>query len=66
MKPGNTILIIPSIALSNIRLDDLVGLGATIVEVCTKGDVVIGCWADIHHEYLGETEWFIPYNSIGI
>lgn len=66
MKPGNSILIIPSIALSEMRLDDLVGVQATIVEMRTKGDNIIGCWVAIRHKYLGETEWFIPYSSIGI
>lgn len=65
MKPGKTILIIPSIALSEMRLDDLVGRSATIVEVCMKNDIIRGCWVDIHSAYLGETEWYIPYNSIG-
>ena len=66
MKPGHTICIIPSFALSEMRLDDLVGSTAIIVEVCVKDDRIIGCWVEIQSQYLGETEWFIPYNSIGI
>ncbi len=66
MKLGDKILILPSIALIDMRLDALVGLTATIVDINGTFDKVYGCWVELPGEYLGEKEWYIPYNSIGI
>lgn len=66
MKPGDTIIILPSIALTNLRLDTLVGQTATITEVNVNTDIIKGCWVQLPGFYLGEREWYIPYNSIGI
>lgn len=66
MKPGDTIYIIPSLALTNLRLDALVGITATIVEVRGQSNNIKGCWVELPIEYCGEREWYIPYNSIGI
>lgn len=66
MKPGDTIIILPSIALTNLRLDALIGQTATITEVNVNADIIKGCWVQLPGFYLGEREWYIPYNSIGI
>lgn len=66
MKPGEYILIIPSIALNELKLEELVGLTARIVEVNGDYDNIRGCWVELPIKYLGEREWYIPYNSIGI
>jgi hypothetical protein len=66
MKAGDTILILPSISLKNMKLEALVGLHATIIEVNGSFDNIKGCWVELPEEYLGEREWYIPYYSIGI
>lgn len=66
MKPGDKIHILPSFALSELKLEALIGLTATIVEVNGAFDGVKGCWVMLSGKYLGEREWYIPYNSIGI
>jgi len=66
MKPGDKIIILPSFTLSEMRLDSLVGLTATIVEVNETFGYIKGCWIELPGKYLGEREWYIPYNSIGI
>lgn len=64
MNTGQKITIIPSFALQELRLDDLVGREAILVEE----DLLpkhLGWWvALIGEEYLGEREWFIPLSSI--
>lgn len=64
MKTGDKITIIPSIALEELRLKDLAGQHATLVEE----DLLpkhIGWWVSLDEgEYLGEREWFIPLSSI--
>lgn len=49
-----------------MRLEPLVGLTATIVEVNEISGNIRGCWAKLLGKYLEEREWYIPYNSIGI
>lgn len=66
MKPGDEILILPSQSLMEIKLDALVGLSGIIVEVKGSFDHIQGCWVRLPGKYLGEREWYIPYNSIGI
>lgn len=66
MKQGDRIIVLPSIALSKLRLEELIGLTATISEVNGTFDNIKGCWVALPREYLGEKEWYIPYNSIGI
>ncbi len=66
MKPGDKILILPSIALTNLKLDVLAGLTATIVEINGSCNHIKGCWVKLPVAYLGEYEWYIPYNSMGI
>lgn len=66
MKRGDTIIILPSVALSSLRLEALVGQTATIVEVNVRSDNIKGCWVELPGLFLGEREWYIPYNSIGI
>lgn len=66
MKIGDKIRILPSFALSELKLEALIGLTATIVEVNGNFDCFRGCWVTLPGKYLGEREWYIPYNSIGI
>lgn len=66
MKSGDKILILPSQSLIDLRLEALAGLSATIVEVNGTFDHIKGCWVTLPVTYLGEREWYIPYNSIGI
>lgn len=65
MKPGDKIRILPSFALCELKLEALVGLTATIVEINGTFDNIKGCWVMLSRNYLGEREWYIPYNSIG-
>ena len=64
MKPGETILILPSYTLSALKLEALVGVVATVVEVNGTFNNIKGCWIELPTPYLGEKEWYIPYNSI--
>lgn len=66
MKPGGTIIILPSQSLIELRLETLVGVSAIIAEVNGTFDNIKGCWVTLPGLYLGEREWYIPYNSIGI
>lgn len=66
MKPGDAIIILPSQSLIGLRLEALVGHSAIIVEVNGSFDNIKGCWVTLPGPYLGECEWYIPYNSIGI
>lgn len=64
MNTGQKITIIPSFALQELRLDDLVGREAILVEEDLLPKY-LGWWvALIGEEYLGEREWFIPLSSI--
>ena len=65
MNIGDTILILPSYALNDMRLGELAGLTASVVEVVRHADRIHGCWVKLPGRYLGEEEWFIPYNSRG-
>ena len=64
MKPNQKITIIPSFVLQELRLNDLIGREAVLVEE----DLLpkhLGWWvALIGEEYMGEREWFIPLSSI--
>lgn len=66
MKPGDRIIILPSQSLIELKLEALVGYSATIIEVNGPFDHIKGCWVKLPEKYLGEREWYIPYNSIGI
>lgn len=59
------IVIIPSFALHEMKLDDLVGRRANVVEILKSHDGTIrGCWASLIGEpYMEQKEWFIPYGS---
>lgn len=65
MKLGETIRIIPSTSLSKLKLDDLIGQDAIVVEINGTFNNIKGCWVKLSGTYLGEEEWYIPYNSIG-
>ena len=59
------IVIIPSFALHEMKLDDLVGRRANVVEILkSHDDTIRGCWASLIGEpYMEQKEWFIPYSS---
>lgn len=65
MKYGQKIHIIPSVALAEMRLQELVGKEATVIEVVKNPDGTIrGCWAELNgFRYEGEQEWFISSSS---
>lgn len=65
MKIGDIVLILPSVALEDEGLSALIGQKAVIVEINGSFENIKGCWVELHDEYLGEREWYIPYNSIG-
>lgn len=62
MKNGQTVSIIHSIALSEMKLDDLVGRTATVVEIAyNKNNTIRGCWVELDGEpFHDEIEWYIP------
>lgn len=64
MKPGDTILILPSHALNNMHMEGLAGKEAKIIEVVSTGERIHGCWVKLPKAFMEEDEWFIPYNSI--
>ena len=64
---GDTILILPSYTLKVMHLEKLAGMKAMVVSVVRHNeDQIQGCWVKLPCAYLGEEEWFIPYNSIGV
>jgi hypothetical protein len=66
MKEKDTVNIIPSITLTDIKLDALAGRKGIIEEICRDEDNKIhGCWLTLIGEpYLEHQEWYIPYESI--
>lgn len=67
MKIGESISILRSVALERLRLNDLAGRTATIIEINKGVDgSVHGCWVELDGEpYETEKEWYIPQSSIG-
>ena len=65
MQYGQKIKIIPSVALQEMRLQELVGKEATVIEVVKNSDNTIrGCWVELNgFRYQGEQEWFLPFRS---
>lgn len=66
MKNGDIITIIPSAALSEMRMEELVNRKAIINEIhCSNSNQIKGCWVTlIGAPFRGEQEWYIPYISI--
>lgn len=63
------VTILPSVALSEMRLEELAGRQGNIVE--SKYDpatgAILGAWVKLDGEpYLQEQEWYIPISSLGI
>jgi hypothetical protein len=65
MKEGDTILIMPSCALEEMHMEQLVGTRTTITNVVTNNDTIRGCWVRLPRPFLNEEEWYIPYISMG-
>lgn len=65
MDIKDKVTIIPSVTLTETKLDDLIGREGTIVELCYRKDgTVRGAWVSLIGEpYQGEQEWYIPSNS---
>ena len=63
MKPGESILILPSVALQEMKMEQLAGMKAQVIEIVESNNVIKGCWVKLPVPYLGGYEWFIPYNS---
>lgn len=55
-----TIQIIPSVELQQLRLTELVGHTAVISEPIGPK----GCWVMLHEPCLGHSDWFIPASSL--
>lgn len=66
MKLGDRVTILPSQDLILLRLRTLAGLTAKVVEINGTFDHIHGCWVELPREFLGEKEWYIPYNSLGV
>ena len=66
MKATELVTIVPSTTLHEVKLDDLIGRQGKIVELIYGKDGTIGgAWVLLSGEpYLGESEWFIPINSL--
>lgn len=65
MKPGDTILILPSCALTDLHIDKLAGMMAVVSEIIEHDNKIHGCWVTLSVKFMGEYEWYIPYSSIG-
>lgn len=65
MKEGDTILIMPSCALKEMHMEQLVGIRAIITNVVKNNDTIRGCWVKLPRPFLNEEEWYIPYISMG-
>jgi len=65
MKTNDKITIIPSIALSEMRMDRLVGRRGKVTKIIYKKDRrVYGCWVLLDGApFLDNHEWFIPFDS---
>ena len=65
MNINDKVTIIPSVTLTEARLEELIGREGTIVELCYRADGSIrGAWISLTGEpYQEEQEWFIPSNS---
>ena len=67
MKLGESITILRSVALEQLRLNELAGRTAVVIEINKRVDgSVHGCWVELDGEpYNNEQEWYIPQSSIG-
>jgi hypothetical protein len=65
-KPPKVVTIIPSVTISECRLEELIGRQGEVLEArYTDTGAVKGYWLSLIGEpFLGEQEWYIPYNSI--
>lgn len=65
MKNGQRIHIIPSVALTEMKLEGLIGRSAKVSEILERPDGSIrGCWAVLEGSpYEGEQEWYLPFSS---
>lgn len=60
MKIGDIVNIVCSPALIDLKLTALCGQRCVIVEKRKHG-----CWVELEcNSYMGEKEWFIPYDSL--
>lgn len=65
IKEGDVIQVKPSEPLSLMRLDMLAGREAVVTQDLTSiARLNRGYMVELDKPYLGETEWFIPWESI--
>ena len=66
MNINDKVTIIPSVTLTEIKLEDLIGREGNIVELCYRKDGGIrGAWVIlIGAPYLNEQEWYVPVDSL--
>ena len=66
MNEKDFIIVIPSSRLLEMRMEPLVNHKMEVMEPVFSNDGgILGCWATLIDEtFLGEKEWFIPYESI--
>lgn len=65
MKEGDTILIMPSYALKEMHMEQLVGTRAIITNIVMNNNTIRGCYVRLPRPFLNEEEWYIPYISMG-
>lgn len=63
INEGDVITVVPSQALTEMKLDDLVGHSGIVTTLMTSRRNA-GCMVHFGARYLGEQNWFIPIASI--
>lgn len=67
MRKGDTISIMPSQELAEIKLEGLFGKEGKITDiVCVDKKGIVGCWIQLNEPFQNELEWFVPLPSIAI
>ncbi len=66
MNIGDIVTVCDSDELKELKLSDLVGVSAKIVEAVKNSEAkIMGYWVELIGEaYLDEVEWYIPLCSI--
>lgn len=59
MKANDTVKIISSPELIEMKLGQLCGETGIVVEARNSG-----CWVEFQEPFMDEMEWFVPYSSL--
>ena len=59
MKANDTVKIIASPELIEMRLGQLCGETGIVVDARNSG-----CWVEFSEPFMDEVEWFVPYSSL--